>query len=91
MGRRCKGDALRLDRSWVWTADAERRWLRAFRLLLDPPVTESDGGRRQEQGDGQDRGRVCMGLDETAGGAADDSAALTTQRVSSGRRSLSPG
>ena len=36
MGRRCKGDALRLDRSWVWTADAERRWLRAFRLLLTP-------------------------------------------------------
>ena len=72
MPRRRKDGALRLSRSWVWMAEAERRWLRAFRLLLDPPVTESDGGRRQEQGDGQDRGRVCTGLDGTAGGAADD-------------------
>jgi hypothetical protein len=30
---------LHLSRSWIWTADAERRWLRAFRLLLtsEPP------------------------------------------------------
>ncbi len=45
MGRRCKGDTLRLDRSWVWTADAERRWVRAFRLLLTPEPGEQ-GDRR---------------------------------------------
>jgi hypothetical protein len=36
MARRRKGDALCPSRAWVWTADAERRWLRAFRLLLTP-------------------------------------------------------
>jgi hypothetical protein len=32
---RRRGDVERhLSRSWVWRLDAERRWLRVFRLLL---------------------------------------------------------
>ena len=62
------------DRSWVWTADAERRWLRAFRLLLSPDGQEQRV--RQEDGNhGHDRRRVCAGLDGAAGGEPDHCAA----------------
>jgi hypothetical protein len=35
MPRRPEQCELHPSRSWIWAADAERRWLRAFRLLLD--------------------------------------------------------
>lgn len=74
MGRRGEGDTLRLGRAWVWTADAERRWLRAFRLLATPEPGEP-GDRRQEVDDGDDRGGLRAGLDGAAGGEPDDRAA----------------
>ncbi len=38
-GRRMVNE-LRPVRSWVWAVDAERRWVRAFRLLLTPEPGE---------------------------------------------------
>ena len=71
MVRRRKGDALCPGRAWVWTADAERRWLRAFRLLLTPDEP-AQGARQQEGDDGQERGGVRAGLDRPAGGESVD-------------------
>jgi len=74
MARRRQDTALCPDRSWIRTADAERRWLRAFRLLLSPD--EQEQGARQEEGNhGQDRRSVCAGLDGAAGGEPDHCAA----------------
>ncbi len=55
MARRRKDDALCPSRSSVWTADAERRWSRAFRLLLSPEESAQDT-RQQEVRDGEDSG-----------------------------------
>ena len=70
MARRREERALCPSRSWVWTADAERRWLRAFRLLLTPDEP-AQGARRQEGEAGHDRGGVRTGLDGAAGGEPD--------------------
>ena len=71
MARHRKGGTLRPDRSWVWTADAERRWVRAFRLLLTPELAGT-GDRGQEVSAGEDRGGLRTGLDGAAGGEPDD-------------------
>jgi len=71
MSRRYTGADLRPSHSWVWTADAERRWLRAFRLLLSPEEP-GPGVQREEGDDAHDCGGVCTGLDGAAGRAADD-------------------
>lgn len=68
MAKRREDDALCPSRAWVWTADAERRWLRAFRLLLTPGGPAQDA-RRQEVRDEGDRGSVGTGLDGGTGGA----------------------
>ena len=72
MSRRSIGADLRPTRSWAWTADAERRWLRAFRLLLTPEGQEPADCREQEDEHGEDRGRLRAGLDGAAGGEPDD-------------------
>ena len=71
MARRCKDSTLCPERSWVWTADAERRWVRAFRLLLTPEVAEP-GARGQEVGHGEDRGGLRARIDGATGGEPDD-------------------
>jgi hypothetical protein len=71
MVRRRKDGALCPGRSSVWTADAERRWLRAFRLLLSPEEPARDT-RQQEVCDGEDCGRIRAGLNGTAGGTPVD-------------------
>ena len=73
MPRRRWHDDLRVSRSWVWAADAERRWVRAFRLLLTPDAVICSTREPEEvHGDEQDRGRVRSGLDRAASRAADD-------------------
>ncbi len=72
MSRRYLGADLRASQSWVWTPDAERRWLRAFRLLLAPEGTEQVDCLEQEDEHGEDRGRLRAGLDGAAGGEPDD-------------------
>lgn len=62
MPRRREPCELHPHRSWVWAADAERRWLRAVRLLLD---TEPGGCREREgeRSDGATGRNVRPGLD----------------------------
>jgi hypothetical protein len=64
-------ERLQVRRSWMWDADAEWRWRRALRLLLEASVAaEASGG--QEGGDEQCGGGLRAGLDRTASRAADD-------------------
>ena len=70
-GRRADDD-LRLERSWVWAADAERRWVRAFRLLLTPEPAEHGAQAQEERRDEQTGGGLRPCFDGSAGGAADD-------------------
>ncbi len=72
MPRRRADDDLRLGRSWVWVADAERRWVRAFRLLLTPEPVARAAQVGEGHGDEQDRGSLRAGLDGPADRAADD-------------------
>jgi len=72
MSRRYLGADLRPSQSWVWTADAERRWLRAFRLLLAPERQEQADSPKQEDEHGEDCGRLRAGLDGAAGSGSDD-------------------
>ncbi len=53
MSRQSLGADLRPSHSWVWTADAERRWLRAFRLLLVPEGKERADCLEQEDEHGK--------------------------------------
>src|SRR5438270_670934 len=67
---------LYLRRSWVWTADAERRWLRAFRLLLSSEPATDVAIARTEESDVCTASRlVRAGLDRAAGRESNDRAA----------------
>jgi len=72
MPRRRADDDLRLGRAWVWATDAERRWVRAFRLLLTPEPVARAAQAGEGHGDEHGGGGLRAGLDGPAGRAADD-------------------
>ncbi len=66
MSKRREACDLTLRRSWAWTADATRRWRRAFRLLLtEDPVTGVQEQAEEEQ-DGADSRGVRPRLDRSS-------------------------
>ena len=65
-------EAFQIRRAWVWGTDAEWRWRRALRLLLQAGVAEHEAESGQEGEDGHDGGGLRAGLDRAAGRAADD-------------------
>ncbi len=72
MPRRRVDDGLQVGHSWVWTADAERRWVRAVRLLRTPETAEHGAQAQEERRAEHAGGGLRPGLDGSAGGAADD-------------------
>src|SRR3712207_7760682 len=74
MPRQGASPELQLRRTWVWMADADRRWLRAFRLLLEAEPAESADRMEEETDDAACRA-VCAGLDRSPSRAPDDRAA----------------
>src|SRR5215211_4251834 len=74
MPRQGASPELQLRRTWVWMADADRRWLRAFRLLLEAEPAESAERMEEETDDAACRA-VCPGLDRSPSREPDDRAA----------------
>jgi hypothetical protein len=65
MPRRCEVRELAVRHSWVWTADAERRWVRAVRLLLD--AGRAQVNPTEEEGHGTTSSSLGAGVDRTPG------------------------
>jgi hypothetical protein len=69
---RQREESFHMRRAWVWGADAEWRWRRALRLLLEAGMAEPTAEPGQEEEEGHEGGGLCAGLDRAAGRATHD-------------------